>query len=131
VNDEQSQKPFKRIKIAIVVEKRVSVEEAERSDQTVHCLAHRVPSSPELAAIRSRGCRQILSTHRENLELLELPMHLLCLCLPSHALQDLAQNDVCKSEPLPLQVCVQPFRVGRVYALEVIDPDRRIDKNHN
>lgn len=109
----------------------MSVQHAKGSDEAVHGLPYRLPSSPELTVMRSRRYCEILAAHGEDLEFPELPVQLRRLCLSSDSLQDLAQNDIRERKPLPLQVRIKPFRVGGVCTLEVVDPDRGIDNNHS
>jgi hypothetical protein len=130
VDDRQLEKSLERIKISISMEQRVLLPDTKCGDETIDRLPHGVATAPERAIVPRRLPRQVDTPCFEYRQLEQLAFHIFRGELIADALQQFAKNDVGQPETLAIEFRMNPIRLGIPDALQVIDPDGRIDDHH-
>ncbi len=118
-------------KIAIIVQQRVMMFDAEGADDDVGCLADRNAQFPQLAII-SRGTRgEGRVQKRHDSVPAQAALDARSMDLVSGALENLKQNEVADQERLPARGRHEPGGRRRLMAPQMRNPDRAIDQNHD
>ena len=92
VNDLQLQEFFEGVEVAVGVEERMRVAQAERRDEAVDGLPDRAASLTELAGVARGGRAEFDATGFENFELSQSTQHAGGIVVGRESLQDLANH---------------------------------------
>jgi len=113
------------------MEQRVLLADAERGDEAIDRLPHRVSANAQRAIVPRGISGDVDATCVKHLELEQLPLDVLRDALVAHALKDLAQDQISQRQALPIERSMQPVRLRIRNPSEVIDPDGGIDDDHS
>src|SRR5207245_8270301 len=121
---------FKRIKIPVIVEEVTAVRQAKRRGRAVPRAGGRVAPRSELAVVPCGSHRQVDAARGEHLEFQQCPARGRKPSFAPYALQYLAQDEIRQGQPPARYLSIQPLRLGRSRAPQILNPDRCIDDDH-
>lgn len=130
MNDFQPKHVFEWIKVAIVMEQRVSFHETKRRDETIDSPPDGSSCRAKSAIVRRRFYREFDSSGFVNFELQQLFLNGVKLSIRPNSLQDFAENEVGETQPFSGEIGFKPFGTGGMSAPKVVDPHSRIDDDH-
>ena len=130
MDDRQFEELLERVKVSIAMKERMLSAQTEGRNQAVDRLAYRVATTPERTIIASGFAGQGYAACFEHLQAQQAPPDLLRSSIVADTLKHLAQDDIGQGEPLVIEFRVQPFGFGILYAMEIVNPNRRVDDDH-
>jgi hypothetical protein len=131
VNYGESQAFLKRIKVSIAMEQSMPFSETKGGNETVHRLANGMASPPEGSKISRRSDGKFSAAAGEYFAVAEFRKHHVESAIVEDALQHFAENDINQPETLAFKLRIQPFDLGIVHAAKIVDPNRRINDDHD
>jgi hypothetical protein len=108
----------------------MSVTNTKCRNQTVDGLADGAPPLTEAPEISSGPDCQFLTTGLEYLEPAKFTQDSCERLLVSDTLKSFAENQVCQSEALPIELAVKVIGFFVPQTAQIVDPDRRINDDH-
>src|SRR5207244_8472122 len=93
-------------------------------------LANRVSSPTKHPIVSDRVLRQVHTARLEQFELQQLALDIFGGEFIANALQHLAENHISQPKTLSIEFGMHPVCLRILGALEVIDPDSRVDDHH-
>jgi hypothetical protein len=130
MHDHESKELLEGLEIAVAVQEHVTFAKAERGDEAVNRLANGSPAGAKVAIVARRSGGELDSAGLEDLEFAEVAQHSGGLVLRREPLEDLAEHEIEKPHRLTLDLSVEPVRLRGRRAVEVVDPDRGVDDDH-
>ncbi len=130
MNDDQVEELLEGVEIAVAVQERMTFAEAERRDETIDGLANSPPLRSQQTVVGRRVRRQDDSSGFEDLKPLQLPEHPRRFAVGWNALKNLTHHQIEQTESLLRRLVVEPIGLRRSHAVEVVDPDGRVDDDH-
>jgi hypothetical protein len=127
VDNRQAEELFEGVEVAVTVQERMPLGQAEAGDETVDRFPHCSSLLAKSPKVLRRGPRQVDAAQGEDVELRKLPVDGRSRRFVGHALQHFAKNDVRQGEGLKTKLGIHPVRMRVFHAAQVIDPDRRVD----
>jgi len=126
----QSEQLLERIEVAVAVQERMTLPEAERGDQAVNRFANGATLRTESAVVACSRCREIDATCLEDRETPKIAEHASGFLIGREPLENLTDHEVDQSERLSHELLIEPLRLWCRDVVEVVDPDRRINDDH-
>lgn len=117
-------------KIAVPVQQRVAISDAECCDQTIDGFPNGAAPLAQSPEVFGRGNTEILAPSFKQFKLLQQRSHSKEFLVGSNTLQNLAQNQIGKPNFLAAQFLIEPFCFWVLRAAEVIYPHGRVDNHH-
>src|SRR5215471_6837411 len=118
------------MEIAVVVEQRPAVLNAPGADQQVDGLAHGDPTPTQETEIAGRRGGNRIADHRRNFEAAQQSLDFLRRPVAVQALENLAKHQIPHDDLVRAEDRAQSPDMGRIPAIEEIDPDAAVDNNH-
>ena len=131
MNNNEAEVLLERIEISISVQKRVSVEEAKRSNQAVNSLANGSPLLPETQEVLCSADGEFLAAGLVNLKPAHRIQNSRKRLLVRDALQDFAKDEVCQAQSLASEFAIEVVSLAIWRATQIIDPNRGVDDYHS
>src|SRR6266849_802316 len=119
-----------RKKIAVIVEQGPAVLDAPSPDQQVDGLADGDPAPAQCAEIPGRRDDDRVARHWHDCEAAQQNLDFLSLPLAVQALQHLAKHQIPDDDLVRAKDRPQSPDMGRITAIEKVDPDAAVDNNH-
>ncbi len=130
MNDLQSEDVLEGVEIAIAVEQRMRVLETERRDEAIDCLPDGPPASAQAAIVSRSRLRESDAAGVEDLETAKCAKDSSGGGIGRDALEHLAHRQVEQPQTAALRLSIEPLDFGCADAVQVVDPDRRVDDHH-
>lgn len=130
MDDGEVEQFFERVKVAIAMQQSVLFADAERRDQAIDRLSHRVSAAAQDAIVPGRVSSNLGAARAEHFQGEQLSLDILRDSLVAYALQDLTQNQIREGETFAVERCMEPVGFRIRHAPEVVDPDGGIDDDH-
>jgi hypothetical protein len=129
--DPQTQHLLEAIEIMVPMQQFMLAPQAERGDETIDGLAHRVAALAQLSIIPSSGHGETAATSFKNLELQQIGSYPHERAFFPNTLQYFAKDEVRQPNAFLLQLPIQPARLRILRAAQIVDPHRRVNDNHS
>ncbi|HZP44595.1 MAG TPA: hypothetical protein VFB15_03005 [Candidatus Binataceae bacterium] len=123
----QAEITLERLKIAVAMQKFVTLDDAESCDQDINRLARRNAAPPERAKVLRRRNGRIRPANRHTLQHPQHPARAMKVQVRAKTLQYLDQNQIAEQQPLSAEQAIQQIGFAGRPPVEVIDPDGGID----
>jgi len=112
------------------MQQRMLLFDTERRDQHIDRLPRGLAAIAQRAVVPGRLDSQLSTRSLEDLELQKFRLNQGGRLLVAESLQYLQENNRREAQSLFVQVPLEPIRLGVFNAVEVVDPDGRIDDHH-
>lgn len=107
------------------------MQQAKSRDHAIDSFANSIAMPAQLPIILSGGDGKGDSSGRENMKLRQACKDPREIFMIANALKNFAQDKVCKPQPLPFQLIIEPQGFRILNTSKVVDPDRAIDDDHS
>lgn len=124
VNDLQAEVTFEHVEIAIAVEQLMVIANAIGRDQQVDGGSHRAPACSKTATVCRRFSGEMAIDDLNHFEPQQLGLNGCGLAIIPQTLKHVGEYRGGESEPLAIEIQIEPLGLGVGDAVEEIDPDR-------
>src|SRR5579875_1412100 len=130
-NHLQSKMALERVEVPVGVKQRVTVLNAKCRYERIDRRPHGDASSAQEAIIPRRADRNLTAAHGAKFERLKVAERAGGVRFGAQPLQHLSENQIADQQDFPVHQAIEQIGGGAALAVEVVDPDRRIDQGHS
>lgn len=131
MDDAEAQSLLEWIVVPVIMQKMVTVKQAEAGNEAVNRLTNCNSLQSEGLVVLSGRDGKSYSSRRKDLESFQRRTSGLEFPGRSDPLEHFAENQICEPQTLPAHFPVEPFSLRRGAVPEIIDPYRRVDQCHD
>lgn len=121
---------LERFKIMVIMEKLKAALDDKGSDHAINRFAHGLPLFAQAAVVGGALQRNLHADHLKNRKAQQRLLRPVKFLIMAKALQHLPEDNITDCQLLLTQCSVQRFGLGRHFAIEIVDPDRRVNDPH-